>query len=352
MTIYSVIGVMSGTSLDGLDLAYCTFYRDETWNFKIVGATTYPYSPDMLSSLKNAGRLSAYNFIKLHKEYGAFIGNCVNKYLKEMRFPTPDLIASHGHTIFHEPEAKMNFQLGDGNVIAAVTNITTVCDFRSLNIACNGQGAPLVPFGDELLFNEFDYCLNLGGFANISFSHRGGRAAYDICAFNVIANHYANMFSQSYDKDGEIGRSGKINIQLLNEINNLEYFYRPTPKSLGIEWVKEVLFLILDKYNIPLNDKLRTYYQHAAIKIAEVNPDHKRKSIFITGGGAYNKFFIEILAQNKNLELIIPDSTIIEYKEALIFGLLGVLRTKNFVNARAITTGARCDNSLGTVILI
>jgi len=352
MEIYSVIGIMSGTSLDGLDLAYCTFYKDEKWNYKIVGATTFKYTTEMYNDLKNASNLSAFQFIKLHRDYGFFIGDCVNQYLKDNRFQSPDLISSHGHTIFHKPDEKINFQIGDANAIAARTGVTTISDFRSLNIAIGGQGAPLVPIGDDLLFDNFDYCLNLGGFANISYSENEQRKAYDICSFNFIANYYANQAGFEFDNEGEIGRSGKINFDLLNELNDIEFYKIKPPKSLGVEWLNEFFFPIINKYNISLNDKLRTFYEHTAIQISKINESENQKSIFVTGGGAYNKYFIELLKQKSNFEIIIPDNQIVEYKEALIFAFLGVLRFRNEINCLASATGSEFDNCTGIIVHI
>jgi len=351
MNIYNVIGLMSGTSLDGLDIAYCSFTENGKWNFKIVGATTYKYSDFMYLSLKNAANLSAFEFVKLHKEYGSFMGKCINKFLLENKLPKPDLIASHGHTVFHLPAQKINFQIGDANAIAAETRITTISDFRSLNIAFGGQGAPLVPLGDELLFNNFDFCLNLGGFANVSYSENNRRIAFDICSFNLIANLFAKEFGMEYDKDGEIGRGGNIDLQLLNELNNIEYYGFKPPKSLGIEWLQQFFLPILNKYKISTKDKLRTFYEHSAIQIAKISKDaNVAKTILVTGGGAYNSFFIEILKQKSNFEIIIPDHQIIEYKEALIFALLGVLRYRNENNCLASATGSESDNCSGSIV--
>jgi len=347
---YSVIGIMSGTSLDGVDIAYCDFWFDGKWNFKINCAKTYEYTNEWYNKLKNANNLNTVDFLLLHKEYGSFIGNLVNVFIKEHSINKVDLISSHGHTIFHQPEYKLNFQLGDGSFIAAQTLITTVSDFRTLDIALGGQGAPLVPIGDELLFSNYDYCLNIGGISNISFKYNNKRIAFDICPSNIVLNYLANKISLKYDEYGNIARKGKINEELLLQLNELEYYYLPYPKSLGREWIEKYFIPIIDNKNIPLHDKLATCVEHIAIQISK--NIFTNGKILITGGGAHNKYLIERISNLLKNELVIPDDNIVNYKEALIFAFLGLLRWNREVNVLKSVTGATHNTISGNVYII
>ncbi len=214
------LGIMSGTSLDGIDFALCEFSKSNgNWKYKILKTHTFQYPEKWIRKLSSAQDIDIYNFIKLHKDYGTYTGKLANEFLKNTQ--KPDFIASHGHTIFHDPSDKITFQIGDGAFIAAETKISTVSDFRTLDTALGGQGAPLVPIGDKLLFQEYDCCLNLGGFANISYDIKNKRVAFDICPVNFILNLLASQKGIPYDKDGELGKMGNINSKLLNELNEL-----------------------------------------------------------------------------------------------------------------------------------
>ena len=346
---------MSGTSLDGLDIALCNFKLiNKKWQFKILKAKTFEYDKDWENKLKNAAKLNAFDFIKLHKEYGKLTGKLINDFLKETNIKI-DLIASHGHTVFHVPKEQINFQIGDAAMIASETGINTVSDFRSLDIALHGQGAPLVPIGDELLFNKYDFCLNLGGFANISFKSKNNkRIAYDICPVNMVFNELAKIKNLDFDKNGELGRKGNISEQLLNELNSIEYYKETAPKSLGKEWYISVFKEKLNKYNLNFYDKIRTVYEHITMQLAnsfnaELADIETNRRVLITGGGAFNSFLIEILKLKTNVDIVIPKKEIVEYKEALIFAFLGVLRYQNKTNSLASVTGAKQDNCSGIV---
>jgi len=357
MQEYTVVGIMSGTSLDGLDIALCHFKENnEEWDFKILKAKTYDYTDEWKNRLSNADKLSGFDLIKLHKEFGKFIGESVNRFLTGVIQRT-DLISSHGHTVFHIPEQQMNFQIGDGSMIAAATGINTVSDFRTLDIALNGQGAPLVPVGDYFLFRKYDSCINLGGFANISFINEDSKQiAYDICPTNIVLNELAQTKGLEYDKGGNLGKQGKINQDLLNELNNLDFYKQNPPKSLGKEWVDEQVKPILDKYNIPVEDKMRTFYEHAADQLSlSINENIKDKgqetknSVLFTGGGTHNEFLMQLVKEKSKAEIIIPAKEIIDYKEALIFAFLGVLRLRRQINCLSSVTGSKADNSGGIV---
>ncbi|RLD62689.1 MAG: anhydro-N-acetylmuramic acid kinase [Bacteroidetes bacterium] len=345
-----VISLMSGTSLDGVDIAFCCFeLLSQKWNYKIIEAETIPYNKEWRNKLKSANELDAFHFIELHNQFGNFLGSCINSFIDKKKIQKVDFVSSHGHTIFHQPEKNITFQLGAGASIAAKTDITTISDFRSLDVLLDGQGAPLVPIGDMLLFPEFDYCLNLGGFSNISFNENEKRIAFDICPVNIIINYLANTLNKSFDKNGEIAKKGKLNKNLLAELNNIEYYKKPFPKSLAKEWLISDFIPIIKKFDLTVEDKLRTIYEHIAIQITNITNKKNDNSILITGGGAHNKFLIELLKQKSKNKIVIPDKDIVDFKEALIFAFLGVLRHKKIPNCLSSVTGAKFDNIGGNI---
>ena len=344
---YCVIGQMSGTSLDGVDLVYVIFNEESNYDFEIKFAKTYSYSNKWRNKLKNAFYATSEEMTLLHVEYGHYLGQLMNQFIKEFSIKNIDFIASHGHTIFHNPAKKYTLQIGSGASIASITNTKVVCDFRSQDVALGGQGAPLVPIGDLLLFSDYDYCLNLGGFANISFQENGERKAFDICPVNVVLNHYAEKLGFSFDKSGKQASNGTINYELLNTLNNLKFYKNSNPKSLGIEFVNSEIFPLIDKYFLSEKDVLRTFVEHIALKIAEkVNPT---KKILVTGGGTYNLFLIDQIKKLSKAELIIPSDLLINFKEALIFAFLGLLKIQGKNNCLKSVTGAKKDHSSGLI---
>lgn len=350
------VGVMSGTSLDGLDLALCSFFEKESggYGFKLIDNRAIEYSSAMMQSLKGATSLSGYDFIKLHRSYGQFIGNEINSFLLEKNLKA-DFIASHGHTTFHEPHNNISFQVGDGATIAATSGITTVSDFRTYDIALGGQGAPLVPIGDMELFAEYDVCVNLGGFANLSFNKiddSSVRIAYDICPVNFVVNRLVNLLGFDYDEAGEIGKSGVVDTSLLSDLNNLAYYKQIAPKSLGQEWVFKNMMPLLDASQLTINDKVRTIYEHIAIQISEELNRCDAKRILFTGGGSHNSYLMSLISARTRGSIEIPDKRIVDFKEAIIFGFLGYLRLLNRPNCLASVTGARRNNIGGVVHLV
>jgi anhydro-N-acetylmuramic acid kinase len=343
------LGIMSGTSLDGVDLALCRFEENNgKWNFNILDALTFSYPDEWKTRLQSAHQLGSYDFILLHNEYGRFTGELVNRFLKGQ--PTPDLIASHGHTIFHQPEKRLTFQLGNGATIAAETGITTMCDFRNLDVALGGQGAPLVPIGDRLLFPEYEYCLNIGGFANISFESGTERLAYDICPVNIILNELASEKGLTFDKDGILGKSGKIDQNLLDKLNSLDYYQRSWPKSLGREWCEEKIIPILNNSSLCIEDRAATYYEHVAIQMGKTALNGGK--ILTTGGGAKNKYLIERIRHYSKCQIVIPEVKIVDFKEALIFAFLGVLSYFKQPNCLSSVKGAKFDNIGGIAFCV
>ena len=343
---------MSGTSLDGLDIAYCEFESQEpAWSFKIQYAETVPYDEvwrKRLASLENG---SAHDLAITDIEYGHFIGRLTKMFL-DKRNIRPHFIASHGHTIFHQPEKGITWQIGKGSCIAAETGLPVVCDFRSLDVAIGGQGAPLVPIGDRMLFGEFDYCLNLGGFANISYEENGERIAYDIAPVNIVLNHLTRRIGKPFDPSGQMARIGNLSPTLLASLNHIGYYDQIPPKSLGKEWVQANIFPLLDHSSVLLNDQLNTFCEHVAIQIAKSTAGNKRGKILTTGGGAFNEYLIERITQLSQHEIILPDENTINFKEALIFAFLGVLRWRKETNCLRSVTGAVKNTSGGSIYFL
>jgi len=350
-TEYNVIGIMSGTSLDGVDLAFCNFILVKNkWSFKIINAETTHYSNEWKKKLQKAKKSTSLELTELHNDLGIYFGKITKKFILKNKIK-PDFISSHGHTIFHQPEKKLTLQIGNGAAIASETGITTVCDFRSLDVALNGQGAPLVPIGDKLLFADFDYCLNLGGISNVSFEEKNKRIAFDISPANIVLNYLSRKKGKEFDKNGELASKGNIDKNLLNKLNYLKYYKQKHPKSLGIEWIEKNIFPLIEKSNTSIENKLRTFCEHIAIQISNVLKNKNSKTL-VTGGGAHNKFLIKKIKEYSESEIIIPDKKIIDFKEALIFAFLGVLRIRNEVNCLSSVTGADRDNCGGVVYFI
>lgn len=337
-----VVGIMSGTSLDGVDIACCKIWiKNNKWFYKIIAAETVAYNKTWFMRLQNAENNSAYTLALINTDYGHYLGQQVKQFITKYRL-NPDFISSHGHTIFHQPENKLTLQIGSGAAIAAECGLPVVCDFRSKDIALGGQGAPLVPIGDELLFNQYSFCLNIGGFANVSFSRRSKRLAYDICPANIVLNFLAGKLGKKYDNEGMLARKGKVDKYLITQLNNLSYYKSKTPKSLGKEWVVQTIFPLLKKSGLNPFDQLRTFTEHAAIQIANAcKSKNGNKTILITGGGAYNFFLIERIKAHTNASIVIPDKKTIEFKEAIIFALLGLLRMRGEINCLHSVTAAK-----------
>ncbi len=337
---------MSGTSVDGLDIAYCSFTGLKTYKIKAANTITYPKK--LSSKLKNCLHLSSIDLALLDAELGYFIGHEVNKFLKKFNLIKPFAIASHGHTVFHHPKNNTTVQIGKGSHIAAKTGIKTICDFRSTDIALGGQGAPLVPIGDKNLFGNYDYCLNLGGIANVSFQKNKKRFAFDICPCNLPLNLLMNKIGKNYDKNGLFGKKGKIDANLLQKLNGLNYYGMKTPKSLGREWIEKELMPLLSGNE--LTNVLRTYYEHIGLQIGK-QLKNKNAKVLVTGGGAKNSFLINRIKQFSEAEIVLPETGLMDFKEALIFAYLGYLRTIEKPNALASVTGAKNNSICGAVYL-
>ncbi len=350
MQSYTSIGCMSGTSLDGLDLVACRFTFDLSWSFEILKASTISYSHKWVNKLSTASELNALDFAFLHNDYGKFTGKQIVDFCSDLP-EKPEMIASHGHTIFHQPDMNLTVQIGNGAYIAAITGIPTICDFRTLDVALGGQGAPLVPIGDELLFGEYEFCLNLGGIANVSFREDGVRKAFDICPANMAFNHFTKELGYEYDLNGSMGRSGTIHLELLNLLNSLDFYQLDGPKSLGREWFETDFLPLIYSFQLAPEDALRTLYEHVSDQITMAVDDFPKGQILITGGGANNVFLIELFSEKTKHKTIVPSAQIINFKEAVIFAFLGVLRFRNEVNCLKSVTGANHDHSGGVIYL-
>jgi anhydro-N-acetylmuramic acid kinase len=354
MKIYKVIGIMSGTSLDGLDLAYChLIYKNSKWSFEILQAETIEYDVQRQNAFTEIMEKSALDITLLNADLGSFIGNEVSAFINKYSLH-PDFVSSHGHTIFHQPSKLMTLQIGSGTHISAACSLPVVCDFRSLDVALGGQGAPLVPIGDKLLFSDYEFCLNLGGIANISFDKNQKRIAFDICPVNIVLNKLSLKLGHPFDKDGLLAKKGKVDQALLKDLNASDFYKHDYPKSLGKEWIDENIFPIIDASKISSEDKLCTFCQHIAIQIDAVIKNAGLSSsskILITGGGAFNVFLIERLKliSSERVNVIVPDKHTVMFKEALIFAFLGVLRIRNAVNCLSSVTGASRDNIGGAL---
>lgn len=359
MESFRVLGLMSGTSLDGLDIVDVVFScskdslsnEEDKWDFKINNATTLPYPNALRKKLKKSTSLPTDQLLELDQQLGCFFGESVNVFLSENQLSKAafDFVASHGHTVFHQPEKGFTLQIANGPEGAVVSNIPWVCDFRSMDVAKGGQGAPLVPIGDSALFShKADSFLNIGGFCNISFNVADKWEAFDIAPANLILNKLANEAGLEYDKGGELGKNGAVDSTLLNALNELPFYTQNGAKSLGTEWLEDSFYPILDNTfnNI---DTLRTCYEHLAIQITKSLHKHKLKSVFISGGGAHNSFLIELIKSKYKGEIIIPETLTIDFKEALIFAYLGLLRVLNKTNVSASVTGADRDSCAGII---
>ena len=350
MKIYNVLGIMSGSSLDGVDLAFCEFTTDDngTWKFEIIKAETLAYENFWITILKDLPFSSGKDLVKYDIKYGKYLAGKITSFLSKHKL-TPDFIASHGHTIFHRPADGYTFQLGNGQALASATGLTVISDFRTKDIQHGGQGAPLVPVGDELLFNEYDACLNLGGIANISFTENHQRKAFDICPANQLLNHLASQMKIDYDEDGNLAKSGEVNNKLFDLLNADNYYDKNYPKSLGNEYVRDHFIPLLDGTRISLIDKLATVVEHIAFQIGISTVHLQEGKILVTGGGTHNSYLMDRLGKLTKQKFVIPNEQLIDFKEALIFAFMGVLRMRNEINCIASVTGAIKDCSGGVI---
>ncbi len=358
--VYKVIGLMSGSSLDGLDMVLAEITEERgAWSFEIIAADCYPYDGVWKERLQRATTLSALDYALLHTDYGHYVGQQVNRFIEENGLHyKAGFIASHGHTTFHVPARRMTAQLGDGAAIAAETGMTVISDLRALDVAFGGQGAPIVPIGEKLFWKDYGLFLNIGGIANISINKPEGYIAFDVCAANRVLNMLAQKEGKEYDASGEMSASGSIDEALLQQLNALAFYGKAYPKSLANDFGTDEVFPLVEKSGLPTADALRTYTEHIAVQIASaingyagitVNTHQK---LLVTGGGAFNTFLIERLQQHLqplNIEVVVPDEKIVAYKEALVMALIGVLRWRQEYNVFSSVTGASRDSIGGAL---
>ena len=361
MATYNIIGLMSGSSLDGIDIIYCNINNENGgWSYRIIEKDCVKYDGKWKLRLQNLVRQNAITYIKTHTFYGHYIGKVVKEFIDKHHIEKDlDFIASHGQTIFHQPENMLTSQIGDGAAIATETGFPVICDFRTHDVALGGQGTPIAPIGDKLLFKDYSHCLNLGGISNISYKLQNGNIlGYDICAVNLMLNKLAEAEGRDYDADGKMAEGGTINNELLEELNSNWYFEKEYPKSLSGGWVSKVMMPIVDKYSYSTEDKLRTVTEHIAQQISneikkiylmENSDMHPEDKMLITGGGAHNKFLQKRIAALSPIPVHIPDDGTVDYKEALIIALMGALRVEKEENVLSNVTGSS-QNTIGGAI--
>ena len=348
---------MSGSSLDGLDIIFAELHSDGgNWSYQIREADCYPYTSEWKEKLSSSVHLNARDYLLLHSEYGHYLGQEVNRFIREkgIEFQV-GLIASHGHTSFHLPGQGMTAQLGDGAAIAAETGLPVVTDLRALDVAFGGQGAPIVPIGEQLLLKGYDLFLNLGGIANLSIAREGRPIAFDVCAANRVLNMLAGQAGKEYDAGGALAATGKVNEALLQELNSLPYFALPYPKSLANSFGTDEIYPVITRYNLTVPDALCTFTEHIVMQVAEAVHKHASPGphqMLVTGGGAFNTFLatrLHSILSAKGVTVVIPDEKLVNFKEALVMALIGVLRWRQEYNVMASVTGAKRDSIGGAV---
>lgn len=346
---FSVIGLMSGSSLDGLDLVCCRFEKTENqWKYVVEAADCFVYSEEMKNVLSSAYYLSMDEIRKLDQIYGEYLATQLNQFIRKYRL-NPDFVSSHGHTILHRPAEGITVQIGNGQIMANFTNYPVINDFRSLDVKKGGQGAPLVPVGDRLLFNEYGICLNIGGIANISFEKDAKRIAYDVCIANQALNYLASKMGLPFDPDGKYAGSGRLLPGLLQKLNDLDYYQKTIPKSLGREYFESSFLPLLCKNDDRVQDLLCTVSEHIAQQIAAAVSEIPSTNVLVTGGGAFNHYLVDRLRENTQHQIIIPDQQTVNFKEAIVFAFLGLLRWHNEINCLCSVTGAYEDSCTGEI---
>jgi len=347
----TVIGLMSGTSTDGLDIAAVHFNQvNDQIVYELVDKQFVPYTAEWTKKLIEAPHLSGRELRRLDVEFGMFLANEVLQFSHNKEWKAR-LIGSHGHTVFHVPSELYTMQIGCGATLAAISGIPVVCDFRQGDVALQGQGAPLVPIGDQMLFKQYAYCVNLGGFANVSNQVNGQRLAWDICALNVVLNELSAEAGFKYDDGGQLAQQGKVIPALLSQLEALEYYELSAPKSLGTEWVESKVRPLLSLYQQePLVNRLNTYTEHAARRIAAVLQGKQSKAYF-SGGGCNNDYLLSLIKRVSEAEIIVADSTLKDFKEALIFALLAYLRWHGKQSTIQSVTGASRAIPAGAIYL-
>lgn len=347
-------GLMSGSSLDGLDVALCAFEEKfgDKWEGQILEAATFTFPTDLRQNLKNSAAQSALELAQTEVDFVSFSADCVNKLIQKSG-QSFLAIASHGHTVFHQPSRGFTLQIGNGGLLAAKTGLPVISDFRTTDVGKGGQGAPLVPGAEHFLFSTFAACLNLGGIANISFPAKEGQPGIDLGPCNQLLNYVADFLGVSFDAEGKIAASGKPINELIDALNQISYYQLPAPKSLGNEDVREIWLPFLQPFLNHPADVLHSLCLHIGMQICRQIPQNLSGKILVTGGGVFHTFLLQQIENHlpEKMSLHIPSRQMIEFKEAFCFAFLGLKRWRNEVNCFASQTGASRDSCLGAVYL-
>lgn len=351
MNTNEVIGIMSGTSLDGVDLAHCAFDENKPGVFEIVQAETVSYDAAWKDKLLTAHLMRGDGLMRLHYDYSRLIANMVDQFRIANGLVRPGLLAFHGHTVYHQPKLGFTFQLGSGPVLATQSGIPVASDFRAGNVGIGGQGAPLVPIGDTQLFPEFEACMNIGGFANITLKNDAQIVAFDICAANMVLNMFAQKLGKAFDENGHFAAGGTIHAPTLDALNQLQYYDTPPPKSLGREWFEDCIVPVLDAAHLDPADVLATYCEHIALQTQKAIPNGSAHKVLVTGGGAHNEYLVSRIRHYLHIPVEVPNPTLVDFKEALVFAYMGWLRLRGETNCLANYTGARRDLCAGSLHL-
>jgi len=339
------IGVMSGSSLDGLDIVAVEFIEGEDLSWKVIAYETYDLDDGITGRLSTITTMTATEIFRLNSDYTLVIAGQLQQFILDKRLQ-PNFVAVHGHTVMHSPEYKSSWQLLNGGLLASTINCDVVCDFRNNDMAKGGQGTPMAVLADRDLYPGYDYYVNLGGIANISFLKEGVWSAYDLFPFNQVLNHFSRKVGQPYDKNGVIASQGKVDKNLLNQLLTDPYILKAFPKSIDNDWVKTYWMDRINKYNLSSADVMRTYVEFAAMYFS--NNITKGSKILWSGGGVHHTFFIKTL-ESKSVDVNIHDTTLIDSKEAVLIAYAGYLRLcvkPNFVSS---ATGAS-DNVIGGAV--
>ncbi|MGB0167057.1 MAG: anhydro-N-acetylmuramic acid kinase [Luteibaculum sp.] len=348
MQKWKALGIMSGSSLDGLDLALSEYtLNQEKWSFKILHRDSIELPDNLKELLKTSTSLSGEDLVLLDITYGKWIASQLGDFLAD--YPKPDVVGLHGHTVFHKPDLGYSLQIGSADHVAASVSCPVVSNFRQKNIALGGQGAPLVPIGDFHLFNDFDACVNLGGICNTTLLNRQDLLAWDISACNQVFNFLAHEMGQAFDKDGVIALSGSLDEDLLQALNRLSYYDLKAPKSIGNHWVKENFIPLVQRAKSSVPDKMHTVQRHLVDRICTELKSYGVKKALLTGGGAHNANFVQRLRDQGDIEFIVPEKQIVDFKEAIIFGFLALLRILCKENILSSYTNSKFNLSGGSI---
>lgn len=346
---------MSGSSMDGIDLALCNITSDKgTYSYEIGACKTYEYSETWRLRLSQIRKADSLAYAKTDVFYGHYLGHLVREFMEEFNVDA-DLVGSHGHTVFHYPEEMITRQVGDGASLSAICKLPVVSDFRSMDVAKKGQGAPLVAIGDQVFFDDYDFCLNLGGFANISGKIGEYRVSFDICPANILLNRVARDLDKEYDHNGEIASKGTINYGLLENLNQIDYYAMPFPKSLNRDWINNELWQIVKEgEKLSPEDKMKTFVDHIGVQISKSvsylsSKQPAGKKVLVTGGGAFNGVLMDHIKTHSEAEFTVPDEKLVKFKEALIFALMAVMRVENQPNIIKTFTGAKSNSVSGSL---